>query len=64
MSAGQPTAQAGIGQTVVPYATLQEAFQKDPGKVHDAARSVRNDQMDRPVRVGLRKAMRRNDRRE
>src|SRR5258707_3280289 len=27
---------ACIGQTVVPYATFQEAFQKDPGQLHDA----------------------------
>lgn len=27
---------AGIGQTVVPYATFQEAFQKDPGQLNDA----------------------------
>ena len=35
MSAGQPASQAGIGQTVVPYSTFQEAFQKDPAQVHD-----------------------------
>ena len=30
------TPAAGIGQTVVPYATFQEAFQKDPGQLNDA----------------------------
>jgi hypothetical protein len=41
MSAGQPIApQASVGQTVVPYATFQEAFQKDPGQVHDAVQAA------------------------
>lgn len=40
MSAGQPAAQAGIGKTVVPYATVQEAFQKGPDKVHDAVQKA------------------------
>jgi len=34
MSVGQPAAPTGsIGQTVVPYATFQEALQKDPGQM-------------------------------
>src|SRR3974390_3434154 len=41
MSAGQPTApQPGIGQTVVPYATFQEAFQKDPGQLQRAVQAA------------------------
>jgi hypothetical protein len=41
MSAGQPIApQPSSGQTVVPYATFQEAFQKDPGQVHDAVQAA------------------------
>lgn len=40
MSAGQPASQAGIGQTVVPYSTFQEAFQKDPAQVHDAVQAA------------------------
>lgn len=41
MSAGQPIAPpATIGQTVVPYATFQEAFQKDPGQLHDAVQTA------------------------
>jgi hypothetical protein len=40
MSAGQTASQAGIGQTVVPYSTFQEAFQKDPGQVHDAVQDA------------------------
>lgn len=41
MSAEQPVApQASIGQTVLPYSTFQEAFQKDPGQVHDAVQSA------------------------
>src|SRR5579862_4184977 len=32
--------QARIGQTVVPYATFQEAFQKDPGQLHDAVQAA------------------------
>jgi hypothetical protein len=40
MSAGQQASQAGIGQTVVPYSTFQEAFKKDPGQVHDAVQAA------------------------
>jgi len=40
MSAGQTASQAGIGQTVVAYSTFQEAFQKDPGQVHDAVQAA------------------------
>jgi Calcineurin-like phosphoesterase len=40
MSAGQPASQAGVGQTVAPYATFQAAFQKDPGAVHDAVQQA------------------------
>ncbi len=41
MSAGQPvTPGAAIGQTLVPYATFQEAFQKDPGQLHDAVQAA------------------------
>src|SRR5436305_14947516 len=41
MSSGQAlTQQAGIGQTVVPYATFQEAFAKDPGQLHDAVQAA------------------------
>lgn len=41
MSARQPIApQSSTGQTVVPYATFQEAFQKDPGQLQDAVQSA------------------------
>jgi hypothetical protein len=41
MSAGQPVAPAGgIGQTVVPYATFQDAFEEDPGKLNDAVQTA------------------------
>jgi Calcineurin-like phosphoesterase len=41
MSAGQPMApQSTIGQTVVPYASFQEAFQQDPGQLHDAVQAA------------------------
>jgi Calcineurin-like phosphoesterase len=40
MSAGQPASQAGIGQTVVPYSTFQEAFQQNPAQVHDAVQAA------------------------
>src|SRR5215469_15551142 len=37
MSAGQPvTPTAALGHAILPYATFQEAFQKDPGQLHDA----------------------------
>lgn len=37
MSAGQPvTPKAALAHAVLPYATFQEAFQKDPGQLHDA----------------------------
>src|ERR1039458_10317464 len=41
MSVGQLAAPAaGIGQTVVPYATFQAAFQKDPGQLNDAVQAA------------------------
>jgi hypothetical protein len=40
MSAGQPASQPGIGQTVVPYSTFQEAFHKDPAQIHDAVQAA------------------------
>src|SRR5690349_6153154 len=41
MSSGQPiTAQGNIGQTILPYSVLQEAFQQDPGRVHDAVQTA------------------------
>src|ERR1035441_7300359 len=41
MSVGQLVAPAaGIGQTVVPYATFQAAFQKDPGQLNDAVQTA------------------------
>src|ERR1035441_1984050 len=41
MSAGQPIApQPSVGHTVVAYATFQEAFQKNPGQLHDAVQAA------------------------
>ena len=41
MSAGQPvTPKAAVGQAVLPYATFQEAFQKDPDQLHDAVQKA------------------------
>ena len=41
MSVGQLAAPAaGIGQTVVPYATFQAAFEKDPGQLNDAVQAA------------------------
>ncbi len=41
MSAGQATTpHAGLGQAVVPYATFQEAFAEDPGRLHDAVEAA------------------------
>src|SRR5271166_5257439 len=40
MGAGQSSASAAVGKTVVTYATFQEAFQKDPGQVHDAVEAA------------------------
>jgi len=41
MSAGQPQApQSTIGRTVVPYPAFQEAFQQDPGQLHDAVQQA------------------------
>ncbi len=41
MGAGQSTTmQSGVGQTVVPYGTFQEAFEKDPGQLHDAVQKA------------------------
>ncbi len=41
MSASQPvTPQPGVGKTVIAYATFEEAFQKDPGQVHDAVEAA------------------------
>jgi hypothetical protein len=41
MSSGHPAQpQAGVGRTVVPYATFLEAFQKDPGQLHAAVQAA------------------------
>lgn len=41
MSAGQPAAPAAsVGQTVVSYDTFQQAYQKDPGRLHDAIQAA------------------------
>lgn len=41
MSAGQPVAPRPVtGHTVLPYATFQEAFQKNPGQLRDAVQAA------------------------